>query len=552
MKRVVLMLCVLLAGCELLPQPADLVLTGGVIWTGASDQPAATAIAVRGIRVVFIGNDEAAERHVGPVTRRIELNGRLVVPGLMDDHTHFMSAGFQLGGVDLRGARSPAEFVQKLGAYARTLPAGRWITGGDWDHEAWPNAPLPRRQWVDSVTGDHPISINRLDGHMVLVNSRALQLAGITKTTRDPAGGTIVRDPGTGEPTGVLKDAAMSLVETVIPATSNEEQDEAFRRAQDFALSKGVTMVHDMGDWNSLATYRRAQNRGELQIRIYELLPLNTWPRLRTLIDREGTGVRRLRWGGLKGFVDGSLGSTTAWFHRPYRDAPNTSGLMVNDTAQLRAWIRDADRVGLRVAVHAIGDQANDWLLDTYAWVIQQNGPRDRRFRIEHAQHLSPDAIKRFSELGVLASMQPYHAIDDGRWAEKRIGPERIKTTYAFRSLLDANAHLMFGSDWTVAPIDPLLGIYAAVTRRTLDDRNPNGWVPEQKITVEEALRAYTSANAYGAFLEEELGTLQPGKRADLVVLSQNILAIDPNQINRVRADYTIIDGVVVFQRAAR
>lgn len=549
MKRCYFLITLLLlTGCKLVRQPADLVFTGGTVWTGV--QTEGTAIALRGGRVVEVGTDEEILRYVGPSTERIELDGRLLMPGFMDPHTHFMSGGFQLGSVDLRPARSRAEFAQRLGDFAKTLPADRWITGGDWDHEAWPGAPLPRREWIDAVTPDHPVSVSRLDGHMVLVNTKALELAGITRDTPDPPGGTIVRDAGTGEPTGVLKDEAMALVNRVIPEPSAAERDDAFARAQAHALSLGVTMITDMGyDWSGLETFRRAEAARTLRMRIYSVVPLRDWQRLQQLTVREGRGSSRLRWGGLKAFVDGSLGSTTAWFYQPYDDEPNTSGLITTDTAALREWIREADRAGLHVIVHAIGDRANDWLLDTFAAVAQENGSRDRRFRVEHAQHLSKAAISRFAQQNVLPSMQPYHAIDDGRWAEKRIGPERIKTTYAFRSLLDAGARLMFGSDWTVAPLDPLLGIYAAVTRRTLDDRNPEGWVPAEKVSVEEAMRAYTSANAYGAFLEEELGTLEPGKRADLVVLSQNIMKIDPALIPRARVDFTVVDGRVVYKR---
>src|SRR5690606_14628611 len=291
-----------------------------------------------------------------------------------------------------------------------------------------------RREWFDSVTSQHFVAVSRLDGHMMVVNTRALELAGITRDTPDPAGGTIVRDERTGEPTGVLKDEAMSLIYRVMPDATDAERDEAFRRAQEHALARGVTMIHDMGDWASLATYERAKAAGDLRMRIYSLVPLASWERLRDHVAAHGTGDDMLRWGGLKGFVDGSLGSTTAWFHEPYVDEPNTSGLMVTDTAQLRDWITSADAAGLHVVVHAIGEAANDWLLDVYADAARQNGARDRRFRIEHAQHLSATAIPRFQQLGVLPSMQPYHAIDDGRWAEKRIGAERIQRTYAFRS----------------------------------------------------------------------------------------------------------------------
>ena len=539
------------AGCSVAPQPADLVLTGGTVWTGVEGRATAQAVAVRGGRIVDVGTNDDVQRFIGPRTRRLDLGGRLVVPGFIDDHTHFLGGGFQLGSVDLRDASSPAEFTRRIAAFARSSPEGRWITGGDWDHERFRGAVLPRREWIDSVTRGNPVFVNRLDGHMALANSVTLKLAGITKATKDPPGGTIVRDGRTGEPTGVLKDAAMDLVYRVQPDPSDAEYDDALRRAQAQALSLGVTMIEDMGGhgWRDLAAFRRAESAGELKLRVYSFVPLSDWKQLRDSVAKNGRGDMRLRWGGLKGFVDGSLGSTTAWFFQAYSDAPNTSGLIVTDTALLRQWIEQADRAHLQVAMHAIGDRANNWILDTYDWIERRDGARDRRFRVEHAQHLLPSDIKRFAQLGVLPSVQPYHAIDDGRWAQTRIGPERIQTTYAFRSLLDTHARLMFGSDWTVAPIDPILGIYAAVTRRTIDGRNPRGWIPQQKVSVEDALRAYTINNAYGAFRERDLGSLAPGKRADMDVLSQNLLTIDPTRIPSVRVEYTIIDGDIVYVR---
>ncbi|HET9982806.1 MAG TPA: amidohydrolase [Longimicrobiales bacterium] len=551
MRRLISPLVVaVVAGCAVVPQPADLVLTGGVVWTGAVGAPTGQAVAIRNGRIVRVGTDDEVRSFVGPATREIKLGGRLVVPGFIDDHTHFISGGFQLGSVDLRDASSPREFTARIARFVRQAPTGRWVTGGDWDHERWAGGVLPRHEWIDSVTKETPVFVTRLDGHMGLANRKAMQLAGITKATKDPVGGTIVRDARTGEPTGVLKDGAMDLVTTLIKV-SNAEYDDAFRRAQAHALSLGVTMIEDMGGngWDDFETFRRARDSGELKLRVYSFVPLSSWERLRDYVARNGTGDSRLRWGGLKGFVDGSLGSTTAWFFQPFTDAPKTSGLMVTDTAKMREWILGADKAHLHVAVHAIGDRANDWILNTYEWVAEQNGKRDRRFRIEHAQHLLRNDVGRFAQLGVLPSMQPYHAIDDGRWAEKRIGPERIKTTYAFRSLLKGGARLMFGSDWTVAPLDPLLGIYAAVTRRTLDGRYPTGWQPQEKVTVQDALRAYTANNAYGAFMERELGSLEQGKRADLVVLSQNILKMDPTRIPEARVDYTVIGGEIVYVR---
>lgn len=548
-RTALLLLPLLFGGCAATGSTADLLLTGGTVWTGDADVQSAEAVAIRDGKILAVGSAADLREYEGPRTVVIDLDGRFVVPGFIDDHTHFIGGGFQLGSVDLRSSATPEEFARRIGAFARTVPAGRWITGGDWDHEMWAGAPLPRREWFDSLAADHYVAVSRLDGHMMVVNTPVLELAGITRDTPDPAGGTIVRDEVTGEPTGVLKDEAMSLVYRVMPESTPEERDEAFRRAQAFALARGVTMVHDMGDWSDLETYRRAHAAGEQRIRIYSLVPLALWERLRDFVAGNGRGDDLLQWGGLKGFVDGSLGSTTAWFYEPYEDEPGTSGLLVSDTAQLRAWVLGADAAGLHVVVHAIGERANDWLLDVYAAAAQVNGTRDRRFRIEHAQHLSTAAISRFAEMGVLPSMQPYHAIDDGRWAEKRIGAERIQRTYAFRSLLDSGANLMFGSDWTVAPIDPLAGIYAAVTRRTIDDANPGGWVPQERITVEEALRAYTAANAYGAFMEDRLGTIRVGSIADVVVLSENLTSIDPVAIPDVQVDYTIVGGEIVHAR---
>ncbi|MDZ7268139.1 MAG: amidohydrolase [candidate division KSB1 bacterium] len=536
--------------CQSPQEKAEVIYTNATIWTGVPEAPQAQALAIAGGKILAVGAADEIAAWRAATTRVVDLAGKFVVPGFIDNHTHFMSGGFQLASVDLRDAKSPQEFAQRLAAFAQKLPAGRWITGGDWDHERW-GGELPRRDWIDQLTPDHPVFVNRLDGHMALANSKALALAGIDRHTADPPGGAIVRDAKSGEPTGILKDEAMSLVYRVIPARTPAEHDEALARAMAHAAAMGVTQVHDMGSygWTDLETYRRAHASGALTLRIYSFVPLATWARLAEYVQTHGRGDDWLRWGGLKGFVDGSLGSTTAWFYQPYDDAPATSGLLTTDTTALRQWILAADSAGLHVAVHAIGDRANDWLLQVYARAVAQNGSRDRRFRIEHAQHLTRAAILRFAGLGVIPSMQPYHAIDDGRWAEKRIGPQRIKTTYAFRSLLAANAALTFGSDWTVAPLSPLWGIYAAVTRRTLDDAHPAGWVPEEKITVAEALRCYTSANAYAGFQEQKCGRLAPGFLADFVVLSENLFEIDPVRIPEVLVLRTVVGGRESFVR---
>ncbi len=532
-----------------LDPPADLVLTGGRVWTSdpsEGDEP--TAIAVRGGRIAAVGSDARIGEWIGSQTRHVALNGRRVIPGLIDNHTHFLDGGFELSGVQLRDADTPDEFASRIGRFASDHP-GRWVTGGQWDHELWGGA-LPHRDWIDSLTAETPVFVQRLDGHMGLANSRALELAGISASTPDPDGGTIVRD-ARGRATGVLKDAAQAFAFDRMPPRSEDELDRALDAAARHAVERGVTLITDMGTWEGLETYRRARARGSLPLRVYAVVPLATWERMRDLVAAEGRGDHRLFWGGLKAYVDGSLGSTTAWFYEPYEDAPGERGLMVTDTTELRRDITAADAAGLHVIVHAIGTRANDWLLDAFADAESVNGPRDRRFRVEHAQHLRPDAIERFAAGGVIPSMQPYHAIDDGRWAINRIGPERIDLTYAFRDLLDSGAPLTFGSDWTVAPLDPLLGIYAAVTRRTIDGRNPEGWVPRQKISVEEAVTAYTSANAYASYLESELGTIAPGFYADLVVLSDDVLAVDPADIENVRVDLTFVEGELVFEREA-
>jgi predicted amidohydrolase YtcJ len=532
---------------------ADLVITNATVRTMDARQPSAEAIAVYGNRIIAVGSAAEIKRHTGARTRTVDARGALVLPGFNDAHTHFLSGGFQLSNVDLRDAATPQEFAARIRRFAEKAPPGRWITGGDWDHERWPavsgNAPLPTKELIDSFTADRPVFVNRLDGHMALANSLALKLAGITRATPDPPGGLIVRDAATGEPTGVLKDSAMSAVYAKIPEPSFDEKLAAARAASNYAASLGVTSVQDMSAGSDVGVYQTLLERGELKTRVYAVAPLGEWRRLADVGVRRAFGGDMLRIGGLKAFSDGSLGSTTALFFEPYNDAPETRGLGSGlAEGEMLKRVEAADAAGLQVMIHAIGDRANDQILSIYEQVARAHGLRDRRFRIEHAQHLRPEEIAEFARQKVVASMQPYHAIDDGRWAEKRIGPARIKGTYAFRSLLDAGAVLAFGSDWTVAPIDPLLGVYAAVTRRTLDGKNPDGWVPEQKITVEEAVRAYTYGSAYAEFADGVKGAITPGKLADLVILSRDIFKIDPVEIEKVKVVMTIVDGRVVYE----
>jgi len=539
MQPLLILLTSLVLPIIVVMQPAaDLVLLNGKIWTVNRTQAETEAVACLGNRIVAVGSNQEVSKWIGSNTRVIDLQGKRVVPGFNDAHVHFFAGGAGLSSVQLRDARTPEEFHNRIRDYVAKLPKGRWILNGNWDHENWSPARLPTRRLIDDVTPNNPVFINRLDGHMALANSLALKLAGVTRETADPPGGTIVRESN-GEPEGVLKDAAMNFVSRVIPNPGEDEIEDAIRAAMRYAAENGVTSVQDMSSSADVLTvYQKLLTKDELTVRIYGYQPLREWERLSRVGVRAGFGSEKLKIGGLKGFADGSLGSTTALFFEPYLDDPKTSGLpsdeMIPESKMLKN-ILDADRAGLQIAVHAIGDRANKTILDMFAEIERRNGQRDRRLRIEHAQHLRAEEIKRLGSQHVIASMQPYHAIDDGRWAENRIGSERAKGTYAFRSLIDAGAILAFGSDWYVAPMEPLMGIYAAVTRRTLDGKHPNGWVPEQKITVAEAVEAYTLGSAYASSDEKLKGSIEVGKLADIAVLSADIFKINPEEIEKVK-----------------
>ncbi len=553
MTRLLILICVVTLTFMSLPVRADslvadTIIINATVHTMDPARPTVEAVAILGNRIVAVGSSKEIKKLAGTATRTIDAKTRLVLPGFNDAHTHFLSGGFQLASVDLRDAGTPQEFASRIRAFAAKTPQGRWITGGDWDHERWPDAKLPTKELIDSFTADTPVFVSRLDGHMALANSATLKLAGVTRQTLDPPGGMIVRDQN-GEPTGVLKDAAMSFAWRVKPPDSFDEKLTAARAATNHAAKLGVTSIQDMSAGADVGVYQALLDRGELKTRIYAVAPLPAWERLAQTGVRAHFGSEMLRVGGLKGFSDGSLGSTTALFYEPYRDEPSTSGLpgdeMFPEGAMLKRVV-EADRAGLQIMIHAIGDRANDLILSIYEQVERENGRRDRRFRIEHAQHLRAQDIPRFARDRVVASVQPYHAIDDGRWAEKRIGKERAKTTYPFRSLLDAGATLALGTDWTVAPLDPMLTIYAAVTRRTLDSNNV--WVPEQKISVEETVRAYTVGSAYAEFQEQVKGSITPGKLADLVILSRDLFKIDPKEIEKAKVVLTMVDGRVVYE----
>lgn len=527
--------------------PVSLAVVNARVWTGDVRRPWADAIAVRGERLAAVGSSAEVRKLAGTAARVVDARGAFVAPGFIDSHVHFLDGGFRLASVQLRDARTPQAFIQRIAEFARNrASAGEWILGGDWDHEQW-GGELPTRAWIDAVTPEHPVWVSRLDGHMALANSLALRLAGVTRATEAPPDGQIVRD-ASGEPTGILKDGAMALVQRAVPAPSAAAQDAALDAAMRHVNAQGVTAVHHMAfTWDDLAVFERARDAGRLTTRIRTAVPIADYARLREMVAERGTGDAWLSIGALKGFVDGSLGSHTAAFLAPYADAPGDTGLLVHEPEQLLALVREGDAAGLQLVLHAIGDRAVRLTLDVFEHVRAAHGARERRWRIEHAQHVARADLPRFGALGVIASVQPYHAVDDGQWAERVIGAERLPEAFAFRSLRDAGARLAFGSDWFVAPPMPILGIHAAVTRQTLDGRHPDGWQPQERLTVEDALAAYTRDAAYAGFAEAEVGMLRRGMLADFVLVDRDLTRTAPEALREARVLLTTVAGRVVY-----
>ncbi len=529
---------------------ADLIITNAKIWTVDKAHPQAEALAVLRDRIVAVGSSTEVDAWHGPQTKILDAQGKLLLPGFNDAHVHFVDGGDHLQQVQLKDAASPEEFARRIGARAKITTKGEWITGGDWDEQKWSPPNLPSKELVDPVTAGVPVWVNRYDGHESLANSAALQLAGITAKTPDPPGGEIVHD-AQGNPTGILRDAAQDLVAKVMPPMSRAHRMKAIHQALEHAASLGVTSVQDMNpSTEDVKAYGELQEQGALTTRIY-VAPLETgWKDQAKLGVRHGFGPDFLRLGAVKGYADGSLGSETAYFFEAYSDAPNKHGLLSDEMHPPSAMLqrlKGADVAGLQLCIHAIGDRAISMTLDMFEQIEKNNGKHDRRWRIEHSQHLAAKDFARYARLGVIASVQPYHAIDDGRWAENRIGADRSKRTYAFRTFLDSGVRLAFGTDWSVAPLSPAWSIYAAVTRATLDGKNPNGWIPEQKLTVSEAVEAYTMGSAYAEFQEKEKGSITPGKLADFVVLSDNIFKIPPAAIKDVKVEATFVGGKLVY-----
>ena len=529
-------------------EPADLVLRGGRIWAGKG-LPPATALASRGEHVLAVGSDRDTSAYVGPKTRVVELRGRFVVPGFNDAHVHFIDGGFGLLSVDLRDALDEAEFARRIAAHAKALPAGTWILNGNWDHQRWPSKQEPTKALLDATTPDHPVFVNRLDGHMGLANGLALKLAGVTRDTKDVPGGTIVRD-ARGEPTGLLKDNAMDLVARAIPPPTRERNRAAARAALREAARVGVTSIQDNSPVDALPTYEDLRAMGELTARmsVWRYASEALAP-LRSAGVRTGLGDDWIRLGALKILADGSIGSATAALYEPFLSNPASTGLLIQPKEELERLIVEADAYGFQLAVHAIGDRANALVLDAFAKAVEKNGPRDRRFRIEHAQHVAAADLPRYRDLGVVASVQPSHCIDDMRFVEKHVGKSRLPDAYRWKSFQDASVRLAFGTDWFVEPLDPRLGLYAAVTRELPEGGPRGGFQPQEKVSLEDALDAYTRGSAYAEFAEARKGTLEVGKLADFVVFAADLFAGEPARILTTPVDLTVAGGRVVFER---
>jgi len=532
-------------------QPAaDLIILNAKVWTVDKTHPTAQAVAVLGDRIVAVGSNGDVEAWHGVRTRSIDASGKLLLPGFNDSHVHFVDGGLSLDSVQLNDATSAAEFARRTGEQVKKTPRGEWVTSGDWDETKWTPAAMPSKELIDPVSPDTPVFVSRYDGHMALANSVTLRLAGITAQTPDPPGGVIVHDAH-GNPTGALKDAAMDYVYKIAPPLSHDKRLRAVKRALAHAASLGVTSVQHMNpEYADIAVYSELLERGELTARIYAA------PLITGVDDQLKIGVRHafggpyLRIGALKAYADGSLGSSTAYFFEPFSNQPNNHGLLSDEmhpVSLMQDRMLRADAAGLQICTHAIGDQGISTILDLYGEVVKAHGESDRRFRIEHAQHMAAKDFDRFAQLHVIASVQPYHAIDDGRWAEERIGRDRASRTYAFRTFLNHGVRLAFGTDWNVAPLNPMLGLYAAVTRATLDGKTPNGWFPEQKLTVAEAVEAYTMGSAYAEFQENDKGSITPGKLADMVLLSDDVFSIDPAKIRDVKVMTTFLGGKTVW-----
>ncbi len=564
----VFFISIITAGCNAQKYegpPADLVIKNAKIITINKDNPRAEAIAISGELIVGVGSNKYIGQFIDKSkTEVIDAKGRLVVPGFNDAHAHFGS--IYPGYVDLRYITDPNIITEKVAEKVKQVKRGEIIIGGGWEHEMFADKKWPTKELIDKVAPNNPVVLRRVGGHSILVNSYVLRKSGITKNTPDPFGGEIQKDPRTGEPTGILKETARLMIKTgarTVKRTPQEQEERQMREWQaafDMAARLGVTTVQipttslKRSGTISPEMYQKFHDLGKLTLRVYlsavltdDAEELQKYAEFQQHYSRDGNWIR---FGFLKRHIDGNLGSATALFFEPYEDEPDKTGLAQMPYEELEKLIVAADKAGFQIGIHAIGSKANNWILNAFEKAQQVNGKRDSRHRSEHAQILISEDIPRFAQLGVIASMQPTHCITDKRFCEKRIGRERSKEgAYAWRSLLNTNAKIAFGTDYTVEPLDPLEGIYAAVARKDRLDRDEPSWFPEQCLTIEEAIELYTLGAAYAEFMEDRKGMLKVKYLADLVIYKEDLMTMPVKNIMENKVDYTIVGGNIVYQR---
>jgi predicted amidohydrolase YtcJ len=536
-------------------EKADLVILNGKVLTVDEANPMAEALAARGELIVAIGTSKKIKGWIEDgKTKVIDAGGRLVIPGFNDAHVHFgpLDPDF----IELRYTTDPSVITEKVKAQVGRSKPGEVIRGGHWVHEMFLDKQWPTKELLDKVSPDNPVLLDRADGHSILVNSYVLKKSGITKDTPDPFGGEIQKDPITGEPTGILKDAAMDLIrlgDERIERTPDEEKArtwQGYLLAMKEARELGVTSLQNAG-WGDFEAYERLQKEGLLTSRIDLGAPLTgDTAKLKKYKDLEKKYADEgnwIRFGYLKAFSDGSIGSSTALMFEPFADNPSSSGLAMWPYKELEQMVLTADKMGFQIGIHAIGDKANNWILNAFEKAIEVNGKRDSRHRDEHTQTVQLSDIPRFAQLGVIPSMQPTHCISDKLFYEKRVGYERCKGTYAWRSFTDAGSTLAFGTDYQVEPLNPMEGLYAAVSRKDRLGEEGEGWFPEQKLTMEEAIKYYTLGSAYAQFMEDRKGMIKTGYLADIVIVDKDLLIIPETEIMKTKVDYTITGGKVVY-----
>ena len=521
----------------------------GRIYTNDATAPWAEALLVRGEEILAVGDDDEVSALTETGAKIVDLEKHFVMPGFNDAHVHMGGAGADWLAVRLFGAATIAESQKRLAAAVAEHKESEWITGFGWDHTLWPEKTFPNRRQLDEVSPKNPVILTHVSGHVAVANSMALQLAGITKDSPNPAGGEIEKDEK-GEPTGMLKEgAAMRLVESKIPAPTQEQRRHGIELALADVAKNGVTSVQDNSAWEDFLTYRALKNEGKLTVRVTEWLPFGApLEKLEQMRRDGGTTDPWLRTGALKMVTDGALGSRTAAMLAPYSDDAKTSGILTMEPDKLRQFAIERDKAGFQLNFHAIGDRANRIALDAFEAAAKANGPRDRRDRIEHAQVVAASEFARFARLQVIASMQPSHETSDMRWAEQRVGPERAKGAYAWATMQKFGVRLAFGTDYDVEPISPFRGLYACVTRELPDGGPQGGWEPQEKISLGDCIRAYTSGSAYGEFMEGKKGELKEGEFADFVVLSNDLTKIDPREYTKTKVLRTVVGGRLVYQ----